>query len=188
MVDGYTSGIVYTTTTNSREGWLDSMDGEVAAPTDTAYPAMMKHMYSHLPVVDIWKDPHVWAIPDGGCNSSCHSKAWRINTQKKLANMGSGYAGIYKNDPTIKSFSGLGSMKSTSRGVFRYPTCYRTWNPAKEKYETEAGELETCEIEEGSSPLLIGTDIMYQLGISVDYAEGKVYQYTTLEPYGEKVA
>ena len=48
--------------------------------------------------------------------------------------------------------------------------------------------METCEIEEGHSPLLIGTDIMADLGISIDYAEGKVYQYCTHGcPPGEKI-
>ena len=103
-------------------------------------------VYGHLPIVDIWKDRNIWAIPDGGCNSSCHSRAWRENAQNKLAKMGRGYTGLYTEDPNTKSFSGLGAAKSTCVGRFKFPTAYKTWNPHTERWQVAVGELVTNEI------------------------------------------
>ena len=75
-------------------------------------------LYEYLPIVDPWTDPNIWAIPDGGCNSSCHSRAWRGNAMEKLARMGCGYTG-HLEDQTTKTFSRLGSNKSTCVGRYR---------------------------------------------------------------------
>ena len=41
---------------------------------------------SDLPIIDIWKDPGVWGVLDGGCNTTCASTKWMRNIAKKLAN------------------------------------------------------------------------------------------------------
>ena len=32
--------------------------------------------------IDMLEDDGVWAILDGGCNTTCHSLGWRLNAQK----------------------------------------------------------------------------------------------------------
>ena len=33
-------------------------------------------VYGHLPVVDIWRDPNIWAIPDGDCMCRRNWRKW----------------------------------------------------------------------------------------------------------------
>ena len=89
-----------------------------------AYPAFPHRLYEHLPIIDIWKDPGVWAIPDGGCNSSCHSAKWRENAQYKLEQMGRGYQGLIEEHDS-KTFAGLGKHKSSCAGRFTFPAAWK---------------------------------------------------------------
>ena len=43
-----------------------------------------------LEIVDIFEDDRVWAVPDGGCNSTCHSPLWRRNAEEMWAKMAAG--------------------------------------------------------------------------------------------------
>ena len=37
-----------------------------------------------VPIIDMFKDDGIWAIPDGGCNYSVFSSGWKENTIGKL--------------------------------------------------------------------------------------------------------
>ena len=68
--------------------------------------------------IDIEKSPHVFALLDEGCNSTCHSSAWAAEAEKKLARFG--YTMPLKDDGG-KSFAGLGSGSTKTKGVRSIP-------------------------------------------------------------------
>ena len=59
--------------------------------------------------VDIARSSHIFAVLDEGCNSTCHSKAWAIDTEARLARLG--YSMPLKDD-NYKNFAGLGGVRS----------------------------------------------------------------------------
>ena len=68
--------------------------------------------------VDIARSSHIFAVLDEGCNSTCHSKAWAIDTEARLARLG--YSMPLKDD-NYKNFAGLGSGNTKTEGVRSNP-------------------------------------------------------------------
>eukprot|EP00435_Cladocopium_sp_Y103_P038080 s1209_g10.t1 len=84
--------------------------------SESHYPSDL--VYMNFEAVDVEKSPHVFALLDEGCNSTCHSNAWAADAEKKLARLG--YTMPLKDDGG-KSFAGLGSGSTKTEGVRSIP-------------------------------------------------------------------
>ena len=88
------------------------------------------------------KDPGVWSILDEGCNTTCHSKAWRLNAQEKLLNKGFTLEICEAN----KTSNGVGANARRASMMFRVPfaievgPCHKSLYGVIESYELETGE------------------------------------------------
>jgi hypothetical protein len=71
---------------------------------------------TQLRVVDPYEDPHIWAVVDDGCNSSCHTKLWRKNADKKLAKLN---LQCHMESSETTTFKGVGERKTA--GKWRIP-------------------------------------------------------------------
>ena len=76
-------------------------------------------VYMIFESIDIENSPHVFALLDAGCNSTCHSSSWAAEAEKKLAQFG--YTMPLKDDGG-KSFAGLGSGSTKTEGIRSIPS------------------------------------------------------------------
>ena len=117
-------------------------------------------------LVDPYEDEGIWAIPDGGCNASCHSVKWRENADAKLR--ADGYTTHWYHQKQ-KTFRGLGKNTTQCHGKRAWPVAVEVANG--DHLVTELATSET----EGSNPLLIGQDILKMWRIKIDYETGKAW-------------
>ena len=85
--------------------------------SDIQYPQDLVYM-NFEEAVDIARSSHVFAVLDEGCNSTCHSKAWAVDAEARLARLG--YSMPLKDD-SCKSFAGLGNGNTKTEGVRSIP-------------------------------------------------------------------
>ena len=115
--------------------------------------------------VDIARSSHVFAVLDEGCNSTCHSKAWAVDAEARLARLG--YSMPLKDD-SCKSFAGLGSGNTKTEGVRSIP--FSLLLPDGNMN----GELDSYQLSTGNSPLLLSLHAQTKLGLVKDLAKGVV--------------
>ena len=117
----------------------------------------------NLPHVDMWgpDEPDIWGALDEGCNSTCHSKTWAIQTEARLKAFGLTFPWLNSN---TRSFSGLGATTKTI-GKRKLPVCLQLGDQG----ETLAGVLETHEVDtDALNPLLISLFAQSTLGLVKD--------------------
>ena len=102
---------------------------------------------------------------DEGCNSTCHSKAWAVDAEARLARLG--YSMPLKDD-SCKSFAGLGSGDTKTEGVRSIP--FSLLLPDGNMN----GELDSYQLSTGNSPLLLSLHAQTKLGLVKDLAKGVV--------------
>ena len=102
---------------------------------------------------------------DEGCNSTCHSKAWAVDAEARLARLG--YSMPLKDD-SCKSFAGLGSGNTKTEGVRSIP--FSLLLPDGNMN----GELDSYQLSTGNSPLLLSWHAQTKLGLVKDLAKGVV--------------
>ena len=102
---------------------------------------------------------------DEGCNSTCHSKAWAVDAEARLARLG--YSMPLKDDG-CKSFAGLGSGSTKTEGVRSIP--FSLLLPDGNMN----GELDSYQLSTGNSPLLLSLHAQTKLGLVKDLAKGVV--------------
>ena len=115
--------------------------------------------------VDVARSSHVFAVLDEGCNSTCHSKAWAVDAEARLARLG--YSMPLKDD-SCKSFAGLGSGNTKTEGVRSIP--FSLLLPDGNMN----GELDSYQLSTGNSPLLLSLHAQTKLGLVKDLAKGVV--------------
>ena len=131
--------------------------------SDIQYPQDL--VYMNFETVDIARSPHVFAVLDEGCNSTCHSKAWAVDAEARLARLG--YSMPLKDD-SCKSFAGLGSGNTKTEGVRSIP--FSLLLPDGNMN----GELDSYQLSTGNSPLLFSLHAQTKLGLVKDLAKGVV--------------
>ena len=131
--------------------------------SDIQYPQDL--VYMNYETVDIARSSHVFAVLDEGCNSTCHSKAWAVDAEARLARLG--YSMPLKDDG-CKSFAGLGSGSTKTEGVRSIP--FSLLLPDGNMN----GELDSYQLSTGNSPLLLSLHAQTKLGLVKDLAKGVV--------------
>ena len=131
--------------------------------SDIQYPQDL--VYMNFETVDIARSSHVFAVLDEGCNSTCHSKAWAVDAEARLARLG--YSMPLKDD-SCKSFAGLGSGNTKTEGVRSIP--FSLLLPDGNMN----GELDSYQLSTGNSPLLLSLHAQTKLGLVKDLAKGVV--------------
>ena len=129
--------------------------------SDIQYPQDL--VYMNFETVDIARSSHVFAVLDEGCNSTCHSKAWAVDAEARLARLG--YSMPLKDDG-CKSFAGLGSGSTKTEGVRSIP--FSLLLPDGNMH----GELDSYQLSTGNSPLLLSLHAQTKLGLVKDLAKG----------------
>jgi len=105
---------------------------------------------TQLRVVDPYEDPHIWAVVDDGCNSSCHTKLWRKNADMKLAKLN---FQCHLESSEMTTFKGVGEKKTT--GKWRIPFGIQL---VKSKLDIQ-GSLCSHEMDAGDHVLLLSQSI-----------------------------
>ena len=121
----------------------------------------------NLREVDILEDDGVWAILDEGCNTTCHSKEWRVNAEKKL--LAKGFTMEYCHSE--KSYNGVGGTATKASMMFRIPFAIEV-GP---EYKSLAGVIESFELETPPGhfvPMLISLSNQATLGLVKDMRTG----------------
>ena len=129
--------------------------------SDSHYPQDL--VYMNFETVDVAKSPHVFAVLDEGCNSTCHSKSWAVDAEARLARLG--YHMPLKDDG-CKSFAGLGSGNTKTEGVRSIP--FSLLLPDGNMN----GELDSHQLSTGNSPLLLSLHAQTKLGLVKDLEQG----------------
>ena len=129
--------------------------------SDSHYPQDL--VYMNFETVDVAKSPHVFAVLDEGCNSTCHSKSWAVDAEARLARLG--YHMPLKDDG-CKSFAGLGSGNTKTEGVRSIP--FSLLLPDGNMN----GELGSHQLSTGNSPLLLSLHAQTKLGLVKDLEHG----------------
>ena len=122
-------------------------------------------VYMNFETVGIARSSHVFAVLDEGCNSTCHSKAWAVDAEARLARLG--YSMPLKDD-SCKSFAGLGNGNTKTEGVRSIP--FSLLLPDGNMN----GELDSYQLSTGNSPLLLSLHAQTKLGLVKDLAKGVV--------------
>ena len=108
----------------------------------------------------------IFALLDEGCNSSCHSRSWRINAELKLKR---GPRLAMKDTPrTAGTYKGIGGAETTCRKVV--PICLKM-EPSE---LTVSGSIATNEIDGQDFPLLLSLQVQQKLGLKKDTRRGIV--------------
>ena len=131
--------------------------------SDIQYPQDL--VYMNFETDDIARSCHVFAVLDEGCNSRCHSKAWAVDAEARLARLG--YNMPLKDD-SCKSFAGLGNGNTKTEGVRSIP--FSLLLPDGNMN----GELDSYQLSTGNSPLLLSLHAQTELGLVKDLAKGVV--------------
>ena len=129
--------------------------------SDSHYPQDL--VYMNFETVDVAKSPHVFAVLDEGCNSTCHSKSWAVDAEARLARLG--YHMPLKDDG-CKSFAGLGSGNTKTEGVRSIP--FSLLLPDGNMN----GELDSHQLSTGNSPFLLSLHAQTKLGLVKDLEQG----------------
>ena len=142
-------------------------------PEHIGYVATTREMSSEMVCLDLpvrhWddpNDPNVYVALDEGCNTSCHSEHWGSVTEKKLKLLGLSFP--WKSQES-KTFTGLGSNASTT-GCRILPFALKLENT-----EIISGILESHEVKQGKTPLLLSLYSQLALGLIKDLANQRVY-------------
>ena len=127
---------------------------------DVMFPTSLT--FDNLPSIDMWssEEDHVWGE---GCNSACHSKAWRELAEDRLKDFGLTFPWI---DSSAKSFAGLGSSTNTL-GKRNLSFCIKVGQ------DSLAGAMESHEVDtDAYNPLLIS--LFCSSKIRLDQGHGTV--------------
>ena len=131
---------------------------------------------SQLRVVDPYEDPHIWAVVDDGCNSSCHTKLWRKNADMKLAKLN---FQCHLESSEMTTFKGVGEKKTT--GKWRIPFGIQL---IKSKLDIQ-GSLCSHEMDAGDHVLLLSQSIQAKFGMIKNARSGSIclqdYEHQELE-------
>ena len=119
-----------------------------------------------LEQVDPFGHDGIFALLDEGCNSSCHSRSWRINAELKLKR---GPRLAMKDTPrTAGTYKGIGGAETTCRKVV--PICLKM----EPSGLTVSGSIATNEIDGQDFPLLLSLQVQQKLGLKKDTRRGIV--------------
>ena len=128
--------------------------------------------------VDMLADPGVWAILDEGCNTTCHSKAWRLNAQEKLLNKGFTMEICDAN----KTYNSVGANATKASKMYRIPFAIEV-GPC---HKSLCGVIESYELETGNDhfvPMLISLSNQSTMGLVKDMRAGTA----TLKDYDMQI-
>eukprot|EP00435_Cladocopium_sp_Y103_P068333 s119_g31.t1 len=115
---------------------------------------------------DMYDDPDVYCILDEGCNSTCHSAFWAEDACKKLNAMGYDFP---LTSTEGKKFAGLGGGSKTE-GLRSMPFAFSFVDNDKKLN----GVLESHQLKEGTTPLLLSLHAQSALGLIKDMRTGKI--------------
>ena len=128
----------------------DMTDGIVHVDTEN-----MRQMYG---------GDHIYVVLDEGCNSTCHSQFWAKDAEAKLKAWG--YAFPFVNQES-KSFAGLGAKGNQTEGLRRIPFALMLGNG-----EPVNGVIESHQLTQGETPLLLSLHAQAHLGLVKDMRRG----------------
>ena len=145
-------------------GWDPEPHAFMAVSTDQGTGVVMLD----LPVRDIMdpNDPNIYAALDEGCNSTCHSSQWGEMCNQKLKRFGVEFK--WMESTSNPSFVGIGD-KTKTLGMRAMPFGLL----AHDKHVVK-GNLESYEISNGSTPMLLSLYAQCTLGMIKDLEHGKV--------------
>ena len=145
-------------------GWDPVPNAYMAVSTDQATGVVMLD----LPVRDIMdpNDPNIYAALDEGCNSTCHSSKWGEMCNQKLKRFGVEFK--WMESSSNPSFVGIGD-KTKTLGMRAMPFGFLAHGDHVVK-----GKLESYEIDNGSTPMLLSLYAQCTLGMIKDLEHGKV--------------
>ena len=118
-----------------------------------------------LPVVDVLRDHHVWAVLDEGCNSTICGQVWLKNASEKFHSIG---FKVRENDEEdTKTFRGLSGEIKTN-GKHRLPFIITTDAQGKDRFLS--GVMETYSVggTGDMTPLLLSKHAQAALGLVKD--------------------
>ena len=134
----------------------------------------VRDLEGDLRVVDLLEDEGIWAVLDEGCNTTCHSKAWRLNAEEKYLKMG--YCVEWQQ--ADKEYHGVGDRPTKASSMYLFPFSVDTTGYCKGL----SGVVESFELDHQSFvPLLLSLGNQATLGLIKDMRAGKVW----LSDYGD---
>ena len=113
---------------------------------------------------------HAWACLDEGCNASVHSASWMRNYQKKAARYGLVAPWVHRE---VREYTGIGSNRSVGKRRIAFAI------HLDDIETTLPGYLDSNEMEDGDTPLLVSLPMQHLLGVCKNTMNGEV----TLERY-----
>ena len=127
---------------------------------------LMKEMQAaQSRIVDPYEDPHIWAVVDDGCNSSCHTRLWREKAEKKLAQLN---FQCHLESSEMTTFKVVGEEKAT--GKWRIPLGLQL---IKSKLDIQ-GSLCSHEMDAGDHVLLLSQSVQAKLGMIKNARSGSI--------------
>ena len=87
----------------------------------------VRDLEGDLRVVDLLEDEGIWAVLDEGCNTTCHSKAWRLNAEEKYLKMG--YCVEWQQ--ADKEYHGVGDRPTKASSMYLFPFLWIQLDTAK---------------------------------------------------------
>ena len=128
-------------------------------------------VYSQQETRDMWcdSDPNIDAILDKGCNSACHSQYWMEKAEAKFKKLGYEVGWASKEG---KVFSGLGSQGNKTQGCRVLPISSLNMQDDQNPIR---GILESHQLQEGRSPMLLSLHAQSHLGLVKDLAKGAIH-------------
>ena len=128
----------------------------------------VRDLEGDLRVVDLSEDEGIWAVLDEGCNTTCHSKAWRLNAEEKYLKMG--YCVEWQQ--ADKEYHGVGDRPTKASSMYLFPFSVDTTGYCKGL----SGVVESFELDHQSFvPLLLSLGNQATLGLIKDMRAGKVW-------------
>ena len=82
----------------------------------------IRDLQGDLRVVDLLEDDGIRAVSDEGCNTTCHSKAWRLHAEEKYLKMG--YCVEWQQ--ADKAYHGVGDKPTKASLMYMLPLAVDT--------------------------------------------------------------
>ena len=166
---------------------IDVIHERVRRPNVAMVAAYSRAMAAMMPIipgpskllreVDIMEPSgSIWATLDEGCNTTCHSKAWRLDAERKFIEQGF----VVERYDSKKEYHGVGDKPVETKHCYMFPFNI-SLGPEQRSL---AGVLSSQELgHEGFVPLLLSLPNQCTMGLVKDMRNGTCY----LSDYGVSI-
>ena len=159
------AGTMFDILRNAIEGAREEREGPQGHALMALSPMEDELECGDLPVVDVLRDDHVWAVLDEGCNSTICGQVWLKNASEKFHSIG--FKVHESDDGDAKTFRGLSGEIKTN-GKHRLPFIITTDAHGKDRFLS--GVMETYSVggTGDMTPLLLSKHAQAALGLVKD--------------------